>query len=397
MAILAGVLTILTGLVCLVWFTRHLMIWREGRRGFSLTESSPGPGDNPPMISVLVAAKDEAANIETCVRTMLDQDYPTFEVIVCNDRSTDATPQIVERLALQNSRLRLVNITDLPEGWCGKNNAMQTGIRQSKGRWLCMTDADCRQTSHRTLSVAMRYALDTGADMLSVLPVLEMKGFWENAIQPVCGGVLMIWFHPEKVNDPRRSNAYANGAFILMKRTTYEAIGTHEAVKDRVNEDIHLAALVKKHGLNLKVVRSSGLYLVRMYTSLRQIIRGWGRIFFGTFGTMRRLTVSLGVMSVMGVLPYVGAAAGLSLAAGGAEGWEWWRAWGIAGLAAAGIQLWAIFRFYRLIGARAGLFWSYPLACVMVMVSLLVAVSKLRRGATVTWRGTSYARPTKTG
>ena len=165
-------LTVLASLAALVWFSRHLMIRREHRRGLLLTDHSAGPPEAAPKISVLVAAKDEAGCIETCVRTMLDQDYPNFEMVVCNDRSTDATAAIVQRIADEEPRLSLVNITDLPAGWCGKNNAMQTGIATTCGEWICMIDADCRQVSRRTLSVAMQYALDSSADLLSVLPRL---------------------------------------------------------------------------------------------------------------------------------------------------------------------------------------------------------------------------------
>ena len=239
----------------------------------------------------------------------------------------------------------------------------------------------------------MRYAHDYDTDLLSVLPILEMKGFWENAVQPVCGGIMMIWFEPGKVNDPARRNAYANGAFILIKRSAYEAIGTHEAVKDRVNEDIHMADRVKRSGLKLRVVRNRGLYVVRMYTSLAQIIRGWGRIFFGTFVTFKRLFVSLLVLVVMSLLPWLTAAAGLIGAGLGLSPQSWWWACGIAGVAVALIQLSVIFRFYRLIGARASLTWTYPIGCSVALLALLVGLSKLRPGARVVWKQTSYVRP----
>jgi len=390
MPIFAATLLALACLVFLVWTSRHVLIHLERRRGFLLDEAYPGPPAAAPRVCVFVAAKDESETIEQCVRTMLDQDYPNFELIVCNDRSEDDTGLIVERIAAEDRRVRLINIEHLPDGWCGKNNAMQTGIATTDSEWICMIDADCRQTSRRTLSAAMQYAMDTGADLLSVLPTLEMRGFWENVVQPVCGGVMMIWFNPDKVNNPQKPNAYANGAFMLMRRSAYRRIGTHEAVKDQVNEDMHMAALTKRAGLRLRVVRNRGLYLVRMYTSLRQIIGGWGRIFYGTFGTLRRLSISLTVLAVMGLLPYAAAAAGFCLAWAGGRPAGWWLGCGVAGAAGAAMQISVIYRFYKLIGARRELAWTYPLGCAMAMVAAFVAISKLRKGATVTWRGTSY-------
>jgi len=384
------VLTVVLSLVSLVWFSRHLMICRENRLNELLNGESPGPPADPPRISVIIAAKDEADVIATCVRTMLDQDYPNYEVIVCNDRSDDDTAAIVERIAGEDDRLRLINITDLPDGWYGKPNAMQTGIAASTGEYICMIDADCRQLSRRTLSVAMQHALDCGADLLSVLPVLEMKGFWENVIQPVCGALMMIWFRPDRVNDPAKKTAYANGAFMLIRREAYHAVGTHQAVRQELNEDMHMAANVKRAGLRLKVIRGDHLYKVRMYTSFGRIVRGWGRIFFGTFGTLGRLLVTLLVVFMISLLPWAAGAVGLSLAAAGAGGG--WLVVGLVAVGVAALQLSVIARFYKLINAKWGLFWTYPLGCLMATVSLLISLSKLHPTAKVVWKSTPYAK-----
>ncbi len=389
MTALAITLTVLSALVSLIWLSRHLMIRRERRTGLLLGQDSPGPPESPPKISVIVAAKDEASCIETCVRTMLDQDYPNFDMTVCNDRSDDDTAEIAQRVADEDPRLRLVNITALPDGWCGKNNAMQTGIATTDGEWICMIDADCRQVSRRTLSVAMQYAQDSDADLLSVLPRLEMKTWWENVVQPVCSGVMMIWFPPEKVNDPDAPNAYANGAFMLIRRSAYEAIGTHEAVKDRLNEDMHMAQLIKQANLHLRVIRSENLYIVRMYTSFTQIIRGWSRIFYGTFGTLKRLAVSLAVVVTMGLLPYLAAGIGLAGWTCGAEPAWPWRMLSIAGLTAVALQLSVIYRFYKLVDARRDLFWTYPIGCAVAIWTLIISLTKLG-GAKVVWKSTGY-------
>jgi len=386
-------LSALTCLVAAVWASRHYLIWREHRRSFTLSATCAGPPDQAPKITVVVAGKDEAQNIEPCLRTMLAQDYPDFELIAVNDRSSDETGAIMERLAAEDDRLRVIHVEELPEGWFGKNNAMQRAIASSSSQWICMTDADCRQDSPRTLSVAMQHALRTDSDLLSLLPTCEMRTFWEQVVQPVGTGIMMIWFQPDRVNDPRRPAAYANGAFMLMKRSSYEAIGTHAAVKNRLNEDMHMAELVKGSGMKLRVVRTEGLARVRMYTSLRQSVRGWGRIFLGTFGTLGRLTVSLAVLMIMGLLPYAAAATGLGVAFSTQAPSAWWWVLGAAGAAAVLLQWSVIWRFYALIGGRSAMFWSYPLGCIVGIVALLVAISKLRPGARITWRNTTYEQP----
>lgn len=392
MDILGIVLAVPAGLICLIWLSRHLLISRAKRANDVLSAASAGPPSPAPKVSVVVAAKDEQDNIAACVETMLRQDYPSFDVTVVNDRSGDDTAAIVERIAAADPRVRLLNIDRLPEGWCGKNHAMWRGIAQTDGEYLCMIDADCRQVSDRTLSVAVQRATDEKTDLLSVLPTLEMKGFWENVVQPVCGGIMMIWFQPEKVNAPHRPEAYANGAFMLMRREVYHAIGTHEAVRDQVNEDLRMAEAVKRSGRRLRVIQNEGLYVVRMYSSLRQILNGWTRIFYGTFGTMRRMTVGLVVLAVMGLLPYAAALAG----------WLGWAMAGSAALLAAGVvgsaavvmQISVMARFYGLIKAKPALCWTYSLGCVMGIVSLIRAMGKLRTGSAIVWRNTSYTRPT---
>jgi len=390
MSTLPIILTVLCGLVTLIWLSRHIMIAVERRTGFILTGEYKGKSPARPFISVVVAAKDEEANIAACVQSMLQQDYADFEIIVANDRSTDRTAQIVADIAATDARVRLVNIDHLPAGWGGKNHAMQHAIAKARGPWICMIDADCIQTSPNVLSAAIAYAQDQKSDLLSVLPILEMNGFWENAIQPVCSGLMMIWFHPDKVNSPRRKNAYANGAFMLMRHETYEAIGKHAAVRNQVNEDMHMAARVKSSGLNLRVVRNEGLYTVRMYTSLKQIYRGWSRIFYGTFGTYKRIIVSIVVLLIVSMLPYFATAAGLALWAFGATPAKWWLACGLAGAAAMVMQLSVIFRFYKLIHARAEFFWSYFIGGFVAGVALVTALGKLRKGAKLVWRNTSY-------
>lgn len=387
MAAIGIILTVLCGLITLVWLGRHLAINRAGADA-NLTTEHPGPPADAPRVSVLIAAKDEEHNIEGCVNTMLAQDYGNLEVIVGNDRSTDRTGEILQEIAAGDPRLRLLTVTELPAGWCGKNNAVWQGFATATGEWLCFVDADCRQTSTRTLSVAVQHAVDHDIDLLSVLPNLEMQGFWENVVQPVCGGIMVFWYRPEKVNSPDSPQAYANGAFMLCRRSAYESIGGHEAVKDHLMDDLGIAHRIKQTGLRLKVVQNDGLYSVRMYTSFRQIVNGWCRIFFGTFSSKRRLRISMAVLGVMGLVPYATAALAWPLWA--VTGAGAWLAAAMASSAAAATQMSVIARFYKLVKARPCLCWTYPLGSVIAMTALLKALLKHRRGGTIVWRGTAY-------
>lgn len=380
----------LNAVVTAVWLGRHVSIYRAGSLLPPLTpEHYPGATDDLPPLSMLVAAKDEERNIEGCVKSLLRQEHPNLQVIAVNDRSLDKTGAILDKLAASDSRMQAIHIRELRAGWFGKNNAMREGIDAAKADWLCFTDADCVLESPRCLAIAMRYAAEKNIDFLSVLPNLENNSFWERVIQPACGGIMMIWFNPLKVNNPARSNAYANGAFMLMKRSCYDAVGGHDAVKAEVNEDMHMARRAKAIGQKLHVVSNERLYNVRMYNSFQQTWNGWSRIFYGCFGSLRRLVVSALVVVIFSILPWVTLIS--SFIARLISG-EWnvppMLTWTAAAACAA--QLSVMFRFYRLSHSSAIHAVFYPVGAAIGLGALVNAMRRLSGRSTTTWRGTVY-------
>jgi chlorobactene glucosyltransferase len=396
MTVLAVIFTAVGALVGLEWIARNCLALRVWHRAFHLDASHPGyvPAEGvAPRLSVVIAAKDEEHNIAACLQGLLAQDYPNLEFIVVDDRSRDRTADIVRQWAAQDGRLRLVQVRELPDGWCGKNHALQRGIEVCSGEWICTTDADCRMTEPRTLSVALEHARATKADLLSLLPTMLMGSFWEYFLQPVCLGVLVVWFQPKKVNDPRRRQAFANGQFMLMSRRAYQAVGTHEAVKGSLIEDMDLARRVKARGLNLRVAPTRGLISVRMYASRAQFVQGWIRIFLGCFQGLIGLLGALGVLFARGLTPVVVAVVGWAMILAGAQPAKWWAvcAWiGTAGLAA---QLAMTFRFYRYAGSPGWMGLLYPLSCIVTGGILLRAMGRKLLGGHIVWKGTAYAAP----
>ncbi len=390
MYIFAVTITIVTGLVGLEWLVRNCFALRVWQGIFRLTPEAPVTRANAPLLSVVVAAKDEQDHIGPCIESLLRQDYPSIEIIVVDDRSEDNTADIIREIQARDSRVRSLKIDSLPEGWCGKNHAMQHGIARASGEWICMTDADCRLDSPRTLAVAMHHAMQTNAAMLSLLPTMTMVGLWEKFLQPILSGVLMIWFPPKKVNDPARPEAYANGMFMLLRRDAYQTIGTHEAIRSSLIEDMDLARNIKSAGLKLQMVPTRGLFSVRMYTSLGQIIRGWVRIFHGCFGSFVGLAKATGVLVGRGLTPTVGMSVGFAMYATGVNPTQWWLACGCVGAAGLAAQLVMICRYYRYFGTSWQLGCFYPLGCSIAAGVLVGTMFKLRPGAKMTWRGTEY-------
>ncbi|MEA3367825.1 MAG: glycosyltransferase family A protein, partial [Planctomycetota bacterium] len=178
MAVIATVVPILIGLILVVWMCRTVTVYSSRTRGPVLSaEAIPDVGEQG-LVSVVVPAKDEEANIEAALETLLAQDYPALEIIVVDDRSADGTAAVVRRVAARDDRVRLVQVTALPEGWFGKPHAMHVGAAEARGRWVLFVDADCRQAPH-SVRAGVHFLADVGGDVLSLWPVLEMHGFWE--------------------------------------------------------------------------------------------------------------------------------------------------------------------------------------------------------------------------
>ncbi|HKA59921.1 MAG TPA: glycosyltransferase, partial [Gemmatimonadales bacterium] len=200
--------------------------------------------------------------------------YTPIEVIVVDDRSTDGTAEIVEPAT--GGRLRLVRGAELPPGWFGKQWAIVQGFRIARGDLLLFTDADTKHEAE-LIPRAVRALQTERVDLFSVLPRQEMRTFWERLIQPQVFLALETGAGDLRLVNRTRIEwrALANGQFILTPRSAYEAVGTHEAVKETVAEDLHLAQAYVQSGKDIFLAYAPDLMTTRMYGSLREIIAGW--------------------------------------------------------------------------------------------------------------------------
>jgi chlorobactene glucosyltransferase len=294
----------------------------------------------------------------------------------------------MDRVAAESGgRLRVVHIKDLPPGWLGKPNAMHEGQKLATGEYLMFTDADCFFQCPDAVRVGVDFAAEKGVDLLSVLPVLETSSFWERILQPVCSGVLIIWFRPEKVNDPASPAAYANGAFMLFRRSCYERVGGHPAVKTFLMEDMEFARLAKAAGRKLYVVQNRDLYRTRMYEDFVTTFAGWARIFYGCFRTVPRVAGALALLGFMSLLPYLLLVGSLGWAT--VKGWNIYRmGWNVLGWSgfAIAMQMSVLVRFYQITGLKGYRALGYP---VGAMVTFFILLSSLKKfvGGRIVWRG----------
>ena len=201
----------------------------------------------------------------------------------------------------------------------------------------------------------------------------------------------MIWFPPTRVNNPAKSHAYANGMFMLIRRDAYDAIGAHEAIKGSLIEDMDMARRIKSSGRKLQTAPTRGLISVRMYTSLAEFRRGWVRIFLGCFRSVGRLLGALLVLVGRGLTPTLTTAVGLAAFTTGAAPGGWWLACGVVGATSLVAQLVMTTRYYRYAGAPWQLGLLYPFGCSAVSAILIETMFRLRSGAKIVWKDTSYS------
>ncbi len=250
-----------------------------------------------PLISVLVPARDEEANIEACVRSLLALNYPHFEVLALDDRSSDDTYPILCRLRDRDHRLRVLIGAELPPDWYGKPFACWQLANAAKGEYLLMTDADC-VFAPDALLLALGAMREQKADVVSLVPDLRCEGFWERLLIPIQYFVIFAFLPTPLIRrTPYPWFAAANGAFLFLARETYFAVDGHRAVRQQLAEDVKFAQHVKRMGKSLWYGDGSRTYAVRMYHGLDEIWSGFSKNLFPAFS--KNLPLLLAVVFVL--------------------------------------------------------------------------------------------------
>lgn len=238
-----------------------------------LRNEAPLGDDEMPSLSIVVPARNEARGIEAGVRSLLAQDVPRLEVILVEDRSDDATPQIADRLAAEDPRLRVIHVTELPHGWLGKNHALHLGAARASGELILFTDADVvmrPDTLRRAAGMMKRRSLDH----LTAGMHVDMPG-WLLQVFGVSFGVFFTLFaKPWKASDPKSPAHVGIGAFNLLRAKAYRRIGGHAPIAMRPDDDMKLGKLVKKHGLRQDFVAATDHVRVEWYHTVREVFDG---------------------------------------------------------------------------------------------------------------------------
>ena len=383
-----------------------IVYWLHNQYHLDIVVKPTLPPANAPLISVCVPARNEERNIRACMEAILAQDYPNFEVIVLEDRSTDRTGEILRSLVAhtvpasprsgENAKLKVMGGSDLPNGWAGKPHALfqaAAAARDAPGAWLCFVDADTF-LSPATLSSCYAKALETQADMFTIMTFQIMGSFWEKVVMPIVMTALSVGFSPRKVNDPNRRDAIANGQFILIKRSVYDAIGGHERIKDQIVEDKAISEQVKWNGYRLIVANGYSVAKTRMYTSLSEMWEGWTKniylglsdrpslMLLGAFGAFILLVAALilPIWPLLGVYWYLHGGGWLALS-----------------VILKSLLLWGIIIYARArvaigMGISPWYAFTLPLGSAVFAAMMLTSTWKVISGKGVTWKGRIYSQ-----
>ena len=292
-------------LIALFWILRGSRVVWGALQLPRLKNFPPAADRDCPRVSLVFAARDEQAKLPAALRTLRDLDYPGLEIIAVNDRSTDRTPSLLADAAKFDPRVRVVNLAVLPEGWLGKPHALEQGFAVSTGEWLLFTDADVRFRSD-SIRRAMAMAAWARLDHLTLMGDIEMHGFWETTVLTFFALGFYIETNPRAVSDAKSSAYLGIGAFQLVRRSAYEASGTHRRLAMEVIDDLKLGKIIKRAGFRSGAGLAGDYVSVRWHEGLPNIVRGVTKNFFATSGyRTSRVALQLAGIFLANILPFV--------------------------------------------------------------------------------------------
>jgi glycosyltransferase involved in cell wall biosynthesis len=294
-------------LATLLFWTGLVIALAFGNRSIKFLRDLSRPTGPPPhRISIVIAARNEERNVEEALRSILRQDYGNLEIIAVDDRSSDRTGAILDGVAGTDPRLRIVPLKELPPGWLGKNYALSRGAQQASGDLLLFTDADVVMQPS-TVSRAAGYLLEHQLDHLAISPDLRMPGVFLKLFAGAFAIFFSLYARPWKARDPRSKRYVGIGAFNLVRREVYGAVGGHRAIAMRPDDDIKLGKLIKRNGYRQEFLFGTGMMQVEWYPSVGALVDGMMKNAFAgvDYRVSAIVAASLGQL-VLNVWPFLG-------------------------------------------------------------------------------------------
>jgi glycosyltransferase involved in cell wall biosynthesis len=328
-------------------------------------------------VSVVIPARNEERRIGEALQSVLRQNYPDAEVIVINDRSTDRTGAILTDMAQHHPRLRVMEITELPERWLGKNYALYRGAEMATGELLLFADADVVMDPAALIKAAS-YMRERRLQHLAVLPEIRMPGVILGMFTSAFGIFFSLYARPWKAKDPKSKRFIGIGAFNLVSAAAYRAAGTHQAIAMRPDDDVKLGKLLKRNGCHQELVFGGGMMHVEWYSSLRELVDGLMKNSFAGVEYSILGAVASGVaLLLISVWPLLG----MLLTRGDAR---------ILNVATVVVLLFITAKSNRVHDIPRWYALGLPLGGILFVYILWRATLKTLREGGIRWRGTHY-------
>ena len=341
-----------------------------------------------PKVSIILPARNEEEFIGKCLDSLVKQDYENYEIIVIDDSSEDKTGEIISKYAKKYPKIIPVSARPKPDGWMGKNWACMEGYSKATGELLLFTDADTKHAEN-IITLAVSHLNSFGLDALSAIPKMLTFDFWTNITLPMISTFLHTRFSALNVNNPAKKTGYFFGSFFILKKTTYQEVGTHEGVKQEIIEDGALGKKVKEAGYKMKMVRAEHL-----------VDAVWARDKDTLWNALKRLMVPLYLQSgkiAIGIffailfllfVPFPILAISTSLAVETASAKVLCI---VSAIASVLIYIGAIIEVK--VGLKLKLAYAIfaPLGSLVVVLGFLNGLVQAKRTSAVTWRGRSYS------
>lgn len=384
---MAAFLLVLDWLIVLAWAYMILSTLRNIRRVPNLLDPGYARPLDPtrlPLISVIIPARNEEASIEATLRALLAVDSVPIHIFAVDDRSTDSTGAIMDRVAAETDRvaaespcrLTVLHVTDLPPGWLGKPHAMAFAARQATTPWLLFTDADVL-FAPGTLLRALNLAQAEDADHLVLFPTMILKGFGERMMLAVFHLLGTVFAPPWRVPDPQSRASLGIGAFNLIRAEAYRAIGGFESLRMEVVEDIRIGVKIKRAGYRQRIAVGPDLIRVRWAEGARHFILNVTKNFFALFRFRTRpALIACATLTLFCLAPFIGFAGPSPFRIAGA------------------FFFLMLFFLYRCLGRFSHIspafFLTFPIAAALLIYALLRSVIVTLRNGGIRWRDTFY-------
>ena len=261
-------------LLTLFFFIAFGFVLARGNRSIKfLKDVLVSERSSSPKVTMIIPARNEERNIQAALQSILHQNYGNLEIIVVDDRSTDRTAEILDRMTHSYPNFRVFHIAELPKGWLGKNYALYAGAQYATGDYLLFTDADVVMNPS-TVRKAINYMLENQLDHIAVGPEVKMPGIFLNMFALAFTIFFSMYAQPWKAKNFRSSKYVGMGAFNLVRTDVYRAIGTYQAIAMRPDDDIKLGKLIKKGGYKQEFLHGGKMIVVEWYSSLKELIEG---------------------------------------------------------------------------------------------------------------------------